>query len=82
MIFKYHPDGNIYRDHQNVGTATDFLAANPDFPMAADRFFEYKKNQTFELITLSEDGTWLGNKVEDLEPYQDLIDAINLLPSI
>ncbi len=71
--FKYHPDNIICRNGEYKPYA-QFMSENPSFPMPEGNFFELKQNGSFEIITN-------GNhtKIKDLEPYQELIQAIEVL---
>ncbi len=73
--FKYHPDNQILRCGLPSCGYEQFMAANPGFPIIDGDFFELKQDGSLEIIT-SENH---HKVIEDLAPYQELIQAIEAL---
>ena len=70
-IFKYHPDGYVYRNDAFYMSHDEFKAANPNFPLPLDAHFEYGEKGLF---FINDEGHHIEASMDD---YQDLIEAID-----
>lgn len=72
--FKYHPDNNIYINGTKDSSFSDFITANPDFPIVESNFFELIDDDTLSFIDSS------GHHTDaNASSYPNLIEAINTL---
>jgi hypothetical protein len=74
-IFKYHPDNVICRNGVCGIPYAEFMENHPDFPLVEGEFFEYRYD-AFEIIKII-GNTYIGIIQNDLQPYKNLINAIN-----
>lgn len=73
-IFKYmQGDNTIYRNGNYIGTYEEFMADNPNFPLAEGEYFEYGQEKFVRINEHGHDIVAGGAK------YQPLINAINNL---
>lgn len=69
-IFKYNPDEQILRNDNYLCTYTEFMSANPDFPMVQGEWFEYGAEKFVRINQHGHDVPAGGAR------YQALIQAI------
>ncbi len=71
--FKYHND-LIMRNDRRFTPFAKFMILNPNFPIQEGQFFEYRENGELDNIINGN-----HHKIENLEDYQTLIEAIDSL---
>ncbi len=72
-IFKYNQDEQILRNGSYLSTYTEFMTANPEFPLVQGEWFEYGSEKFVRINEHGHDVVAGGSR------YQALIQAIEAL---